>query len=126
VIDKDLKLPLDSKLFNPESKTIVINNIKNSVEKSVQYIKIEEVHFIEETLGRLYDLNIQSILVEGGSKTLQSFIDADLWDEARIITNEKMMIGKGIDAPDLKNSELAWEEKYESDRICYFKKRFTL
>jgi len=60
-------------------------------------------------------------LVEGGSKTLQSFIDAGLWDEARIITNKKMSIGNGINAPDLKNGQLISEETYESDHICYFK-----
>jgi len=121
VIDNDLKLPLDLKLFNQESKTLILNNIKNSEEQNVQYIKVEEDNFTEKALDCFYDLNIQSILVEGGAKTLQSFIEANLWDEARIITNEKMMIGKGINAPDLKSSELVGEEKYESDRICYFK-----
>ena len=126
VIDKNLKLPLDLKLFSEESKTIVINNTKNSAEQNIQYIKIEEGNIIKNALECLYDLNIQSILVEGGSKTLQSFIDAGVWDEARIITNEKMMIGKGIKAPDLKHSQLVWEEKYESDHIVYFKNTYTV
>ena len=125
VIDKKLKLPLDLKLFNQESNTIVINNVKNSIEQNIQYIKIEQSHFLEKTLRCLYELNIQSILIEGGSKTLQSFIDANLWDEARIITNEKMVIGKGINAPDLKDNELVEEEKYESDYICYFRNTST-
>ena len=55
-MDKDLKLPLDLKLFSAESKTIVINNIKNSTEQNIQYIKIEEDHSLEKTLNRLYDL----------------------------------------------------------------------
>lgn len=121
VPDRDLKLPQDLKLFNQESNTIVINNIKNSVEQNIQYIKIEQNDFLDKALDLLYDLNIQSILVEGGSKTLQSFIDAGLWDEARIITNKKMSIGNGINAPDLKNGQLISEETYESDHICYFK-----
>jgi diaminohydroxyphosphoribosylaminopyrimidine deaminase/5-amino-6-(5-phosphoribosylamino)uracil reductase len=34
--------------------------------------------------NQLYKLNIQSLIIEGGAKTLQSFIDVNLWDEARV------------------------------------------
>ena len=47
-------------------------------------------------------MNIQSVLIEGGAKTLQSFIDAGLWDEARVITNEELIIENGIAAPEMK------------------------
>jgi len=43
----------------------------------------------------------QSILVEGGAQTLQSFIDADLWDEAYIERSD-MVLGDGVRAPKLK------------------------
>jgi diaminohydroxyphosphoribosylaminopyrimidine deaminase/5-amino-6-(5-phosphoribosylamino)uracil reductase len=36
----------------------------------------------------LYRHDIQSVIIEGGAKTLQSFIDANLWDEARIFLGE--------------------------------------
>ena len=65
-------------------------------------VKIEVIDFLKQLLYSLYEMNIQSILVEGGSKTMQSFIDAGLWDEARIIINEEMIIENGIAAPDLK------------------------
>ena len=38
------------------------------------------------------------MIVEGGSKTLQSFIDSGLWDEARVFTGQKEF-GNGINAP---------------------------
>ena len=72
-------------------------------------------------LHSLFELNIQSVLVEGGAKTLQSFIDAGLWDEARVITNEEMVIENGIAAPKLKNFNWIKEEKYFNDRIDYYK-----
>ena len=43
----------------------------------------------------------QSVLVEGGAQTLQSFINADLWDEA-FVERSEMVLGDGVKAPELK------------------------
>ena len=49
-------------------------------------------------LYQLYLQDIQSVIIEGGAKTLNSFIDAGLWDEARIFTGETVL-NNGIKAP---------------------------
>ncbi len=67
-----------------------------------------------------YQLNIQSVLIEGGAQLLKAFIDAGLWDEARIITNEKSWIGDGLFAPSLRHHQLAKTERILSDRVQYF------
>jgi diaminohydroxyphosphoribosylaminopyrimidine deaminase / 5-amino-6-(5-phosphoribosylamino)uracil reductase len=120
VIDKGLKLPATSKLFSRETNTLVFNIVKNYVAENVHFIKIKKENLLQDMLLSLYKLNIQSLLVEGGSKTLQSFIDAALWDEARVITNEKMIIEKGLSAPEMTNFSLLAQEKYFTDRIDYF------
>ena len=79
--------------------------------------------FLKELLDSLYKNNIQSVLVEGGAKTLQSFIDSGLGDEARIITNETMVVEGGIDAPQIKDFSLVHLEKYFTDSITYFKRK---
>ena len=122
VIDQNLKLPTDLSIFNGAANTYVLNILKNSVEKNLRFIKVDSSNFLGESLHALFELNIQSILVEGGTKTLQSFIDAGLWDEARIITNEEKIIENGLDAPEMTGFELIQQEKYFSDRIDYFKK----
>ena len=61
------------------------------------------------------------MLGEGGTKLLQSFIDAGFWDEARVITNEQLIIGDGIAAPVLKNTALFKTAKPGTDLIQYFK-----
>ena len=69
----------------------------------------------------MFEMNIQSVLVEGGAKTLQSFIDKGLWDEARIITNEKLIIETGIAAPGIRSFYSdEKQEKYRGDLISYF------
>lgn len=54
----------------------------------------------KEVVEKLYDLNIQSVIIEGGKKTLEKFMEADLWDEARILVGNQTW-GKGLPAPEL-------------------------
>ena len=54
----------------------------------------------KEAVEKLYDLNIQSVIIEGGKKTLEKFMEADLWDEARILVGNQTW-GKGLRAPEL-------------------------
>ena len=54
----------------------------------------------KEAVEKLYDLNIQSVIIEGGKKTLEKFMEADLWDEARILVGNQTW-GKGLCAPEL-------------------------
>ncbi len=64
---------------------------------------------IEEILQDLYARGIQSLLVEGGARLLQSFIDKGLWDEARI-EEAPFCLGEGVTAPILKNEQLQSEQ----------------
>jgi diaminohydroxyphosphoribosylaminopyrimidine deaminase/5-amino-6-(5-phosphoribosylamino)uracil reductase len=122
VIDKALKLPLALKLFNTDAKTLVYNLAKNSTAENLVHIKLENENFINQMLQSLFEMNIQSIMIEGGAKTLQSFIDEGLWDEARVITNEELIIENGITAPEMKDFILENQEGYFSDVISYYYK----
>ena len=53
---------------------------------------------VQEALQQLYEQNIQSVIVEGGRKTLDKFLNAGLWDEARVLTGKKTF-GAGLPAP---------------------------
>ena len=48
---------------------------------------------------KLYDYNIQSVIIEGGARTLSSFINENLWDEARVFIGNSYLIN-GIKSPD--------------------------
>ncbi|MDP7430433.1 MAG: bifunctional diaminohydroxyphosphoribosylaminopyrimidine deaminase/5-amino-6-(5-phosphoribosylamino)uracil reductase RibD, partial [Flavobacteriales bacterium] len=98
VIDKDLKLSENLNLFNSESKTIIFNKIKSYNTSYSNYIKINFNNLINNILEELYKQNIQSIIIEGGTKTLQSFINDNLWDEARIFTANKKLVD-GVKVP---------------------------
>lgn len=55
---------------------------------------------LDEIMAILHDRKIQSVIVEGGKKTLEHFIEQDLWDEARILTGDQKW-GRGLPAPKL-------------------------
>ncbi len=99
LIDMDLKVPRNFNLYNEEAETIIINAHKNGQEKNVRFIAVNRSNFLENLMEKLYENQIQSVLVEGGSYTMQQFIDAELWDEAIIITNENLLLENGTKAP---------------------------
>lgn len=100
VIDKMLRLPTSLRLFDKKVKTIVFNTIKHEEQENLLYYQVRGDHsIILQLVHALYQLNIQSVLVEGGAKLLQSFLDEDLWDETRIITNNELMVKDGVPSP---------------------------
>ncbi len=120
VIDMDLKLPPSLVVFDQEAKTIVFNEIKQEQNENITFCKLNSDNIVPQILKALYESKIQSVIIEGGAKTLQSFIDNNLWDEARVITNSKLEIDNGINAPDLKGEQLSFEEKIQNDTIKYY------
>lgn len=128
VIDKNLQLTSSSNLLLSDKATTIIFNYKKSEESDgIIYKKTDPAQaMLPQVLQHLYLQNINSVLVEGGTKLLQSFIDAGLWDEATVITNEQLIIGDGIAAPVLKNETLIKTAKPGTDLIQYFKPYLTI
>ncbi len=100
VIDKDLKIDDHYNLFDGRVKTIVFTHKKidsklnNVIFKSIDFTK----NVAKQICNYLYNIEIQSVIIEGGTKTLQSFIDENLWDEARVFTGDQFF-KKGIKSP---------------------------
>jgi len=109
VIDKDLKLSNDLNLFNQESKTLIFNSVKTEETDSNYFIKIYFNNLTKSILQELHQQNIQSVIIEGGSKTLQSFIDDNMWDEARIFTTKKELTD-GVKSPNIKGEIVTTKE----------------
>jgi diaminohydroxyphosphoribosylaminopyrimidine deaminase/5-amino-6-(5-phosphoribosylamino)uracil reductase len=120
VIDKALKIPKDLSVFDESSKTIVFNEKEN---KTSEKLDFEKIRFSEEIPQQICEVlfrrNIQSVIIEGGAKTLQSFIDTNLWDEAFVFSGMKTF-GEGVKAPIFKG-EIISEEKIKDDTLRIFK-----
>jgi diaminohydroxyphosphoribosylaminopyrimidine deaminase / 5-amino-6-(5-phosphoribosylamino)uracil reductase len=103
VIDRRLELSKDLNIYDQSVETLIFNEVKTDVEGNIKYIALEDFdrfvpHYI---LYQLYLQDIQSVIIEGGAYTLNTFIEAGLWDEARIFTG-KSVLNKGIPSPVIK------------------------
>ncbi len=97
VIDSQLALSNMKNVFSDDAETLVFNRIKNEKIGNIEWIKIQETN-TDLILKELYKRGIQSVLVEGGSRTLQYFIIDNVWDEARVIVGNSQF-GGGVKAP---------------------------
>lgn len=99
IIDKNLDLPHNLNIFNNDAKTIVFNSIKSSDDDNIRYVRIDFQNMIQEILNECYVLNISSVIIEGGTKTINEFIQKNTWDEARLFVNPNKVFKQGIAAP---------------------------
>jgi len=101
VIDEKLSIPSSFKIFDSYAETIVFNAVKNAVVCNIEYVKLDfSKSIIPQILVELHRRNIQSLIVEGGRMLLQSFIDEDYWDEARVFSGN-ICFFKGIKSPEI-------------------------
>jgi diaminohydroxyphosphoribosylaminopyrimidine deaminase/5-amino-6-(5-phosphoribosylamino)uracil reductase len=121
LIDFDLKVPRDFKIYNEEAETLVFNSLKDSQEKHIKFIKIEKENFLQHLMEKLYENQIQSVIIEGGSFTLKQFIEANLWDEAIVIKNENLILENGTKAPEF-DFEVYKTENFRDNILLFFRK----
>lgn len=97
LIDSQLKTNLDSNIFGDAAPTIILNKIKSEVSGNIEWIKLSELD-TASILNVLAEKEIQSVFIEGGSKTLQHFIIDNCFDEARVIVGDTFF-KEGLKAP---------------------------
>ena len=116
VIDKNLRIPLEANVFDRKAKTIIITELKKENKTNLIYELIDFSENIAAQISELiYRYKIQSLIVEGGAKTLQTFIDKNLWDEARIIKGIPFF-KEGTKAPFI-NGKICSESKIKQDTL---------
>lgn len=120
LIDFDLKVPRDFNIYNASAETLVFNSLKNAEEGNVKFIKIQKENFLQNLMNKLYELQIQSVIVEGGSFTLNQFIEANLWDEAMIIKTKDLLLESGTKGPQF-HFESYKMETFRDNEIYFFK-----
>ena len=99
VMDGRNRSAREARVFDGSVPTLIFNESKDERLKNVEFIA-KEPRNLDHALNELYSRSVSSVLVEGGSTLLQAFIDANLWDEARVFIGDGSF-KKGIKAPDL-------------------------
>lgn len=116
VIDRFLKLHEKIHLFDGTQPTLCYNLLKHEEHRpNHALVRLDEEDFLNNLLKDLYKRKLQSLIVEGGALTLSLFIEANLWDEARIFTSPRTFT-RGIRAP-LLQGKMASHEESEGDLL---------
>ena len=108
VLDKSGKISEKYQVKDNLQKTIFITESKNfnSTENCIYENTIFDTNLISSICSILYQNDIQSLIIEGGSKTIQSFIDANLWDEAIVFIGQTTF-QNGTLAPNISGNPVA-------------------
>ena len=120
VIDRIGKIDSSFYVKDKKTKTIFITEQENiSSDENCMYENvIFESRLAEKICAVLYKNNIQSVIIEGGTTTLETFINENLWDEARVFRS-KIQLNEGVKSPVLKgNSEAT---TIQNDELIIFK-----
>lgn len=121
-LDRTLRIPKNANILDGTVKTIVLTDKKNKNKESRENLIFEEIDFSKKVASQicsvLYKNNIQSLIVEGGTQTLQTFIDENLWDEALVFVGENNF-RDGTKSPKIKKKFT--QENIENDVLKTYK-----
>ncbi|MEJ7912808.1 MAG: bifunctional diaminohydroxyphosphoribosylaminopyrimidine deaminase/5-amino-6-(5-phosphoribosylamino)uracil reductase RibD [Chitinophagaceae bacterium] len=126
VLDLHLRLPHTLKVFDRSVPTVIWNKVKNAEEENLRYRLLPAAEgVISSLLRECHHLQIQSVLVEGGAHLLQAFIDASVWDEARVINNTSLTVNGGVEAPRMNGGPPRETQRVGDDFIQTFSNPFS-
>ena len=115
VLDKNLKTNYTDLTISKDGvKTYIFNSLESTTVDNITFIKLPDFS-LDSILHEIYKLDIQSIIVEGGKYTLDQFIDANLWDEARVLTGIGT-IDNGTKSPSI-NGKVINDYMYGKDSV---------
>jgi diaminohydroxyphosphoribosylaminopyrimidine deaminase/5-amino-6-(5-phosphoribosylamino)uracil reductase len=108
VLDQNNRIPKEFHIFDNQATTI-------SVSKDIINFKNNTAN---EIVSFLFKNEIQSVIIEGGSQTLQTFIDSNIWDEARVFKGS-LSLKEGINAPNIKLRNARKKQLLEDELLTY-------
>ena len=121
VIDRKLEIPQHMNFFDNSVETLIYNQVKEGKQGRLNYVKCDfDKDIVAQILNHLYSQEVQSLIVEGGSFTLNAFLEADLWDEARVVEGQAYF-GSGIKAPFLEE-EVKGVDHLLHDNVFLYKR----
>ncbi len=120
VLDRQLRLPAHLHVLDQSVSTLVYTEITKNSSKNIDYVSIRfDQTELVSIMNNLYSRNIQSIIVEGGTELLVSFISQNLWDEARVFIGNKHF-RHGVAAPAKPGNPQLCEAIGSTDLLTFF------
>lgn len=102
------------------AETVIFSSSPGNTKENLTYQPIDFMKSVPQQICQyLFEREIQSLIVEGGCKTLQSFIDEDLWDEAFVFVGDTHF-GDGLTSPKFHGNRLG-QLNFKEDRMWTYK-----
>ncbi len=110
VIDRIDRLNSGLQLFDEKAPTWIFAEVEKQDSENLKFIRLDFTqNIVPQMLTSLYQREILSVVVEGGGKLLNSFLEMNLWDEAFVYTGNQFF-GKGVAAPKISGKIIAFEQ----------------
>jgi diaminohydroxyphosphoribosylaminopyrimidine deaminase/5-amino-6-(5-phosphoribosylamino)uracil reductase len=105
ILDRHLRLTSDFKIFRSKIRTLIVNEKKSYQDKNFEFVQIKfDENLLPELMQELFIRGIQSVIIEGGKMLFESFLNQNMWDEARIFIGNKEF-HQGVEAPVIKRTK---------------------
>lgn len=118
-IDKQLQVPVGAHLLDASQETICYNHLEQDVRNLVEYVKVDPLDdMLDVIIQDMYVRKHLSILVEGGTHLVKSFMKKGLWDEIRIFRSPNEF-GAGIESPVVRAKAFSHEMILDDELIVY-------
>ncbi len=119
--DCDNKIPSDACIFDLSAETLIFSRKTKRVNNFISFVTIDfSKNVLQQVMDELYARKIISLIVEGGAQTLRSFIEENLWDEAKVEI-APFLLKNGVKAPELNKNLLYKEEFIGENKLQYYK-----
>jgi diaminohydroxyphosphoribosylaminopyrimidine deaminase/5-amino-6-(5-phosphoribosylamino)uracil reductase len=121
VLDQNNRISKNSQIFDNQQKTFVFSRTiadipkENLIFESIDF----EKNIAQQLTDAMYRHQIQSVIIEGGRKTLQTFIDVNLWDEARVFSGNTLFF-EGTASPTLHKKD-GKKQSIDQDELIKFR-----
>ncbi len=121
VLDKTKKINVKFDVFSDNIQTIFITENENNIlnDKHIFENTIFDNRLVFNICKILFKHKIQSVIIEGGKQTLQTFIDENLWDEARVFKSKKLLV-EGIKSPQIKFKNSKSQYILDDELVTFF------
>ena len=120
IIDQNNRIPKNSHVLDNQVKTIILCKSPSNIDKEnciFEVIDFEQ-NIVHQIINVLFRHQIQSVIIEGGRQTLQTFIDENIWDEARIFVGQ-ISFSSGTKAPALEKKQIEKHSIGTDELIIY-------
>lgn len=118
VVDEHQIIPENANVKDQQHETIIFSRIPGRPERNLNYVLLDfDSPLIPQILEYLHSQNIQSLIVEGGQMVLNSFLEASLWDEIRLLSGNRLF-HKGLTGPQV-SGQVASIDTVQEDRLVH-------